>query len=92
MTAGRVSPVEHGQGALLGCVVRTEVGVLVVLTDRGELRASFGGGMLARIARDRAVLPALGDWVVLRRWCDDRVTVEARLESPLAPVIPLVRR
>lgn len=92
MTAGRVSPVEPGQGVLLGCVVDTEVGVLVVLTDRGELRASFGGCMLARIARDRTVLPALGDWVVLRRWCDDRVTVEAPQESPLARVIPLVRR
>ncbi|MGO4258010.1 hypothetical protein [Marmoricola sp. RAF53] len=60
----------------VGCVVGGEPGVAVVLTDRGELRASYGGCMLGRIARDRGCVPGPGDWVVLRRWSDDRVTIE----------------
>ncbi len=60
----------------VGCVVGGEPGVAVVLTDRGEVRASYGGCMLGRIARDRGCVPGPGDWVVLRRWADDRVTIE----------------
>ncbi len=60
----------------VGCVVGCETGVARVLTDRGEVRASYAGAMLARIARDRSALAGPGDWVVLRRWADDRVTIE----------------
>jgi hypothetical protein len=49
--------------------------------------------MLARIACDRTCAPAPGHWVVLRRWCDDRITIEDTwLVPPGAKVIPLHRR
>ncbi|MCW2780625.1 MAG: putative GTPase [Marmoricola sp.] len=89
MTALRVS---GRPDPWVGCVVGIDTGVATVLTDRGELRASYGGAMLCAIARDRSVLPSRGDWVVLRQWTDDRVTIEARLESRLADVIQLHRR
>ncbi|MCW2786922.1 MAG: ribosome small subunit-dependent GTPase [Marmoricola sp.] len=60
----------------VGCVVACETGVARVLTDTGEVRASYSGRMLARIARDRECAAGAGDWVVLRRWSDDRVTIE----------------
>jgi hypothetical protein len=64
-----------------------------VLTDAGEVRASYGGSMLARIAGDRGCAPAPGHWVVLRRWADDRVTIEDTwAASPGATVIPLHAR
>ena len=63
----------------------------LVLTDVGEVRASYGGCMLGRIARDRGCVPGPGDWVVLRRWTDDRVTVEGSWSQPgtKADVVPL---
>jgi ribosome biogenesis GTPase len=71
-------------------VVGVESGVARVLTDQGEVRASYSGGMLARIACDRACVPAPGHWVVLRRWCDNRVTIEGTWMPPAtAKVIPL---
>ncbi|WP_209714414.1 hypothetical protein [Marmoricola sp. OAE513] len=60
----------------LGCVVGCEPGVAVVRTERGEVRATYSGRMLGRIARDRACAVQTGDWVVLRRWPDKRVTIE----------------
>lgn len=87
MTAARVSPPRPW----LGCVTTTETGIARVLTDRGEVRASYGGAMLALLARDRSSTPGPGDWVVLRQWPDDRVTIEARWAPPLARVIPLRR-
>ena len=89
MSAQRVS----GLDPWVGCVVGVEPGVARVLTDLGEVRASYGGGMLARIACDRACVPQPGHWVVLRRWSDDRVTIEDTwASSPGAQVIPLRRR
>lgn len=89
----------HGILPWAGCVVGVEVGVVRVLTDRGEIRASYGARMLSRIARDRGVLPEPGEWVSLRRWGDGRITVEdcwARrtppADGPSATVIPLRRR
>jgi ribosome biogenesis GTPase len=60
----------------VGCVLRVETGVAVVLTDGGETRASYSGRMLADVAHDRARAPAAGDWVTLRHWPDGRVTLE----------------
>ncbi len=37
-----------------------EIGVLVVLTDDGPVRASYGARMLGAIARDRSRLPEQG--------------------------------
>jgi hypothetical protein len=77
----------------VGCVLGSEVGVLLVLTDRGPLRATYGARMLSAIARDRSRVPEPGEWVSLRRWCDGPVTVEATLSrpppAPLAQVLPL---
>lgn len=88
MTAQRV---ERGGSPLVGCVLRVEVGVLVVLTDVGEVRASLDGCLLARVARDRGCLPVAGDWVQLRRWPDGHLTALASIRpvTALAPVIPL---
>jgi hypothetical protein len=91
MTAEPASTGARPDGRL-GCVVSVDTGVAVVLTDAGELRATFGGGMLCRIARDRSCLPGPGDWVVLRGWPDGHVTVEARADRRVAEVIPLRRR
>ena len=74
-----------------------EIGVLVVLTDVGQVRASYGPRMLGEIARDRSRLPEPGEWVTLRRWYDGPVTVERTLARPpvagtdhvLATVLPL---
>jgi hypothetical protein len=79
----------------LGCVVGGATGVCLVLTDRGELRASYGGRLLGDIGRDRSCVPRPGDWVLLREWTDGRVTIETRVGGPppvtLAQVIPLRR-
>ncbi|HET6165694.1 MAG TPA: hypothetical protein VFE07_02620 [Marmoricola sp.] len=87
MSAQRVSRLDPW----VGCVVGGEPGVARVLTDIGEVRASYGGAMLARIACDRACAPEPGHWVVLRRWTDDRITIEDAWASatPAADVIPL---
>jgi hypothetical protein len=49
--------------------------------------------MLARIARDRGCVPQPGHWVVLRRWTDDRITIEdSWVRPPSATVIPMRQR
>ena len=76
----------------VGCVVAHEVGLVVVLTDHGPVRATYGARMLGAIARDRSALPEPGDWVSLRRWPDGPVTVEGtwgHRREPLARVLPL---
>ena len=62
-----------------------EIGVLVVLTDDGPVRASYGARMLYEVARDPSRLPEAGEWVTLRRWCDGPVTVEGVLTRPDQP-------
>lgn len=54
-------------------------GVCCLIAGDGAWRASLGGALLAAAAHDRAHLPHVGDWVVLRTWPDTRVTVEAVL-------------
>jgi hypothetical protein len=78
---------------VVGCVLAREIGVLVVLTDDGPVRATYGARMLGAIARDRSRVPDVGEWVSLRRWCDGPVTVEHLLRRPsphpVAAVLPL---
>lgn len=76
----------------VGCVVSIETGVAVVLTDQGETRASYGGRMLATVARDRAQAPTAGDWVTLCTWPDGRVTLEECLTPRCATVLEFRRR
>lgn len=80
----------------MACVLACETGVLVLLTDQGPARATYGVRLLRAVARDRAEAPEPGDWVELRRWCDGPVTVEGLLTghrpAPLARVLPLRRR
>ncbi len=77
----------------VGCVLSRETGVLVVLTDHGPVRATYGARLLGLLARDRTAAPEPGEWVSLRRWYDGPVTAEPRLarrpERPLADVLPL---
>ena len=71
----------------VGCVLAREIGVLVVLTDVGPVRASYGARMLGQIARDRSRVPEPGEWVALRRWYDGPVTVERTLSRPCAETL-----
>lgn len=91
MTAERASRVD----TCIGCVLAREVGVLVVLTGAGVLRASYAGTLLDAVARDRASEPEPGEWVSLRRWCDGPLTVERALgrstRPALADIVPLRR-
>jgi ribosome biogenesis GTPase len=60
-------------------VTRIDRGICCVLGTDGPARASLGGALLGRAARDPLGLPCTGDWVVLRTWPDRRTTVEAVL-------------
>jgi ribosome biogenesis GTPase len=71
-----------------GRVLRADRGVCTVLDAGGVTRASLGGGVLLSAAHDPAGLPCAGDWVVLRRWPDRRVTIECVLPRRTA----LIRR
>lgn len=62
-----------------GRVLRADRGVCTVLDATGVTRASLAGSVLLRAARDPALLPCAGDWVVLRRWPDRRTTIECVL-------------
>ncbi|MBM2615368.1 ribosome small subunit-dependent GTPase A [Actinoplanes sp. LDG1-06] len=62
-----------------GRVLRADRGVCTVLDVNGVTRASLSGSVLLGAARDPSRLPCAGDWVVLRRWPDRRVTAEAVL-------------
>jgi ribosome biogenesis GTPase / thiamine phosphate phosphatase len=65
--------------ATAGRVLRADRGVCTVLDASGVTRASLGGSVLLGAARDPALLPCAGDWVVLRHWPDRRTTVEVVL-------------
>jgi ribosome biogenesis GTPase len=62
-----------------GRVLRADRGVCTVLDATGVARASLAGAVLLNAARDPALLPCAGDWVVLRRWPDRRTTIECVL-------------
>src|SRR5688500_5199528 len=69
-----------------GRVTRVDRGVCTVLTAAGLVRASLAGTMLSTAVHDPESLPCAGDWVVVRRWPDDRLTVEAVLPRRSAVV------
>jgi ribosome biogenesis GTPase / thiamine phosphate phosphatase len=77
-TAASFAPWDRGGDgdAAVGRVMRVDKGLASVLTDDGPVRASWGGGLLARIALDPTEAPATGDWCVLRSWPDHRMTLE----------------
>jgi len=60
----------------VGRVLRVERGIATLLTESGEVRASYGGRLLGWIAADSSATPCAGDWAVLRDWPDRRVTLE----------------
>ncbi|TCN37917.1 ribosome biogenesis GTPase [Kribbella orskensis] len=60
-----------------GRVVRVDKGMSTVLTEDGPVRATWSGGVLAASAADSQATPCTGDWVLLRDWPDERITVEA---------------
>lgn len=69
-----------------GRVIRVDRGVCTVLGAGGAIRASLAGSVLGRAARDPAVLPCAGDWVLVRTWPDARLTVESVLPRRTAIV------
>ncbi|MFI5492138.1 ribosome small subunit-dependent GTPase A [Actinoplanes sp. NPDC051859] len=69
-------------------VLRADRGVCTVLAADGVHRASLSGSLLLGAAADPAGLPCAGDWVVLRRWPDRRLTLELVLPRRTA----LIRR
>jgi ribosome biogenesis GTPase / thiamine phosphate phosphatase len=71
-----------------GRVLRADRGVCTVLSSAGVVRASLAGNVLLGAAADPVNLPCAGDWVVLRRWPDRRMTVELVLPRRTA----LIRR
>jgi hypothetical protein len=75
-------------GERLGDVVGLEPGIALVRLSRGTVRASFGAGLLASVARDPAAAPRLGDRVRLWIWCDDRVTLEEVVSRAVAELPP----
>lgn len=62
-----------------GRVARVDKGLATVFTENGPVRASWSGALLAEIAADAQAGPCTGDWVVLRFWPDDRITLESVL-------------
>ena len=62
-----------------GRVLRADRGFCTVAEAGGITRATIAGSALLAAAHDPARLPCAGDWVVLRRWPDHRVTIECVL-------------
>ncbi|WP_371402005.1 ribosome small subunit-dependent GTPase A [Kribbella sp. NBC_00662] len=69
-----------------GRVARVDKGLATVFTADGPVRASWSGALLTAIASDPQAGPCTGDWVVLRFWPDDRITVESVLPRRTAIV------
>ena len=74
--------------ACLGRMARAYRGVLMVLTERGPLRCTYGGRLLGEVAADRVAAPCPGDWCVVRHWPDGRATVERVLPRETALTRP----
>jgi ribosome biogenesis GTPase len=78
MFASAYRPLDRSDSAP-GRVLRADRGVCTVLGAAGVVRAALAGGVLLGAARDPALLPCAGDWVVLRHWPDRRTTIECVL-------------
>jgi ribosome biogenesis GTPase len=76
-TADYLNSVAGSAELVRGRVVRVDKGLSTVLTEDGPVRATWSGGVLAAIAVEPQATPCTGDWVALRHWPDDRITVEA---------------
>lgn len=62
-----------------GRVTRADRGVCTVVTGAGTVRASVAGALLTAAASEPVALPCAGDWVAVRRWPDERLTLEVVL-------------
>jgi ribosome biogenesis GTPase len=60
-------------------ITRVDRGVCDALSERGPLRVSLSGTVLAASAEDPSTTPCVGDWVVVREWPDGRLTLESVL-------------
>ena len=60
-----------------GRIARVDKGLATVLTEDGPVRATWSGAVLSAMASDPQAGPCTGDWVVLRFWPDDRITLES---------------
>ena len=67
-------------------VIRVDRGICTLLGADGTRRASIGGALLAAAAHDPTRLPCSGDWIVLRTWPDERLTIEAVLPRRTAVI------
>jgi ribosome biogenesis GTPase / thiamine phosphate phosphatase len=67
-------------------VTRLDRGACAALSCSGTVRASLGAAVLDRAATDPVNMPCAGDWIVVRTWPDDRLTVEAVLPRRTAVV------
>jgi ribosome biogenesis GTPase len=67
-------------------VTRVDRGACAALSSSGTVRASLGAAVLDRAAADPVTLPCAGDWIAVRTWPDDRLTVEAVLPRRTAVV------
>ncbi len=75
----RMAAAASAADTVIGRVLRVDRGLVNVLTEQGVIRSSYGGALLATIARDPEATPGTGDWVVVREWPDRRTTVESVL-------------
>jgi len=60
-------------------VIRVDRGVCTAFGTAGTVRASVSGSVLDAMSRSSLEAPCAGDWVMLRRWPDARITLEAVL-------------
>lgn len=75
----------------LGRVIRVDQGVVVVLSERGPLRCTYGGRLLGKVAANPLRAPCAGDWCVVQVWPDQRLTVAEvlpRSSMVLRPAVP----
>ncbi|MFY0406926.1 ribosome small subunit-dependent GTPase A [Solicola sp. PLA-1-18] len=61
---------------LPGRLTRVDRGLSTLMTADGPIRAGLGGGPLDATARDSTLGPCVGDWGLVRRWPDQRATLE----------------
>lgn len=74
-TAAALAPWAAADAAI-GRVTTVEPGLVTLIAREGLLRASAGGALLNQLATHPVAGPCPGDWCVVRRWPDRRLTVE----------------